>query len=156
VFIANPALGTQKQLFTIAEGEEGRSPRLRGGISSPQLVHSFQGLGSAGEDEARERSTGCGRRAGSLKMPSLRKPRGIANRPHRRIRGHHTDWRAQHVRPGPAHQCRQERKPVLYKRHFGAGIEEFLSFAEYMVAEDNKDIILCERGILPLGREKLY
>jgi 3-deoxy-7-phosphoheptulonate synthase len=47
-------------------------------------------------------------------------------------------------------------KPILYKRHFGAGIEEFLSFAEYMVAEDNKDIILCERGILPLGKGKSY
>ena len=47
-------------------------------------------------------------------------------------------------------------KPILYKRHFGAGIEEFLSFAEYMVAEENKDIILCERGILPLGKGKSY
>ena len=32
-------------------------------------------------------------------------------------------------------------KPILHKRHFGAGIEEFLSFTEYMVAEENKDII---------------
>ncbi|GAI19527.1 unnamed protein product, partial [marine sediment metagenome] len=47
-------------------------------------------------------------------------------------------------------------KPILYKRHFGAGIEEFLSFTEYMVAEDNRDIILCERGILPLGKGKSY
>jgi 3-deoxy-7-phosphoheptulonate synthase len=48
------------------------------------------------------------------------------------------------------------KKPILYKRHFGAGIEEFLSFTEYMVAEDNKDIILCERGVLPLGKGKSY
>jgi 3-deoxy-7-phosphoheptulonate synthase len=47
-------------------------------------------------------------------------------------------------------------KPVLFKRHFGAGIDEFLSFAEYMAAEGNKDIILCERGILPLGKGKNY
>lgn len=47
-------------------------------------------------------------------------------------------------------------KPVLFKRHFGAGIEEFLSFAEYMVAEGNKDIILCERGIIPIGKGKNY
>ena len=47
-------------------------------------------------------------------------------------------------------------KPILYKRHFGAGIEEFLSFAEYIAAEGNKDIILCERGILPLGKGKSY
>ena len=48
------------------------------------------------------------------------------------------------------------KKPVLFKRHFGAGIEEFLSFAEYIAAEGNKDIILCERGILPVGKGKSY
>ncbi len=47
-------------------------------------------------------------------------------------------------------------KPVLLKRHFGAGIDEFLSFAEYIAAEGNKDIILCERGILPIGKGKNY
>ena len=47
-------------------------------------------------------------------------------------------------------------KPVLYKRHFGASIEEFLSFAEYIAAEGNKDIILCERGVLPVGKGKSY
>jgi 3-deoxy-7-phosphoheptulonate synthase len=29
-------------------------------------------------------------------------------------------------------------KPVLFKRHFGASVEEFLSFSEYIVAEGNK------------------
>jgi 3-deoxy-7-phosphoheptulonate synthase len=47
-------------------------------------------------------------------------------------------------------------KPVLFKRHFGAGVEEFLSFAEYIAAEGNKDIILCERGIVPVGKGKNY
>jgi len=47
-------------------------------------------------------------------------------------------------------------KPVMLKRHFGAGIEEFLSFAEYIAAAGNKDIILCERGILPVGKGKSY
>ena len=45
-------------------------------------------------------------------------------------------------------------KPVLLKRHFGASIEEFLSFSEYIAAEGNKDIILCERGIVPVGKGK--
>jgi len=48
------------------------------------------------------------------------------------------------------------KKPILLKRNFGAGIEEFLSFAEYIVAAGNKDVILCERGILPLGKGKDY
>jgi 3-deoxy-7-phosphoheptulonate synthase len=47
-------------------------------------------------------------------------------------------------------------KPVLFKRHFGASIEEFLSFCEYIVAEGNKDVILCERGIVPTGKGKSY
>lgn len=47
-------------------------------------------------------------------------------------------------------------KPIFFKRHFGAGIEEFLSFAEYMAAAGNKDIILCERGIVPVGKGKSY
>ena len=47
-------------------------------------------------------------------------------------------------------------KPIFYKRHFGASVEEFLSFTEYIAAEGNKDIILCERGILPVGKGKSY
>jgi len=50
----------------------------------------------------------------------------------------------------------KKNKPILLKRHFGAGIEEFLSFAEYIAAEGNKDIILCERGIVPIGKGKEY
>ncbi|MFC2069531.1 N-acetylneuraminate synthase family protein [Chloroflexota bacterium] len=50
----------------------------------------------------------------------------------------------------------RKKKPVLFKRHFGASIEEFPSFAEYIAAEGNKDIILCEHGILPLGKGRDY
>ena len=38
-------------------------------------------------------------------------------------------------------------KPVLLKRSANATIDEFLSSAEYMMAEGNENIILCERGI---------
>ena len=71
-----------------------------------------------------------------------------------------------HCRPEPVHtlnsnqdlltKTAKTKKPILFKRHFGAGIEEFLSFAEYIAAEGNKDIILCERGILPIGKGKNY
>ena len=47
-------------------------------------------------------------------------------------------------------------KTILLKRHFGASIEEFLSFTEYIAAEGNKDIILCERGIVPVGKGRSY
>src|SRR6184192_274616 len=39
------------------------------------------------------------------------------------------------------------RKPVLLKRGMSATIEELLLSAEYLLAEGNHDVILCERGI---------
>ena len=38
-------------------------------------------------------------------------------------------------------------KPVLLKRGMSATIEEFLAAAEYILAEGNPNIVLCERGI---------
>ncbi|EKP94608.1 3-deoxy-7-phosphoheptulonate synthase [Thermaerobacter subterraneus] len=39
------------------------------------------------------------------------------------------------------------RKPVLLKRGFMATVEEWLLAAEYILAEGNPHVILCERGI---------
>lgn len=39
------------------------------------------------------------------------------------------------------------RKPVLLKRGLSATIDEFLAAAEYILAEGNSQVILCERGI---------
>ncbi|MCL4130166.1 UNVERIFIED_CONTAM: hypothetical protein GTU68_063279 [Idotea baltica] len=41
----------------------------------------------------------------------------------------------------------QTKKPVLLKRGMSATIEEFLMSAEYVLAEGNPNVILCERGI---------
>jgi len=41
----------------------------------------------------------------------------------------------------------QTRKPVLLKRGLSATLNEFLLAAEYIMAEGNHDVILCERGI---------
>jgi 3-deoxy-7-phosphoheptulonate synthase len=38
-------------------------------------------------------------------------------------------------------------RPVLLKRGFAATIEEWLLAAEYILAEGNPDVILCERGV---------
>jgi 3-deoxy-7-phosphoheptulonate synthase len=37
--------------------------------------------------------------------------------------------------------------PVLLKRGFGATVDEWLSAAEYILAEGNGSVVLCERGI---------
>lgn len=39
------------------------------------------------------------------------------------------------------------RKPILLKRGMAATLDEFLLAAEYIMAEGNYDVILCERGI---------
>jgi len=39
------------------------------------------------------------------------------------------------------------KKPVLLKRGYANTLEELLMSAEYIMAEGNKDVILCERGI---------
>jgi len=41
----------------------------------------------------------------------------------------------------------QTRTPVLLKRGLSATLDEFLLAAEYIMAEGNYDVILCERGI---------
>ena len=44
------------------------------------------------------------------------------------------------------------RKPVLLKRGLSATLDEFLLAAEYIMAEGNYDVILCERGIRTFGK----
>lgn len=41
----------------------------------------------------------------------------------------------------------ETKKPVLLKRGMSATIEEWLMSAEYLMANGNMDVILCERGI---------
>jgi 3-deoxy-7-phosphoheptulonate synthase len=41
----------------------------------------------------------------------------------------------------------KSKKPILLKRGMSATIEEFLMAAEYIMAEGNSKVILCERGI---------
>jgi 3-deoxy-7-phosphoheptulonate synthase len=39
------------------------------------------------------------------------------------------------------------KRPVLLKRGISATLEEWLMAAEYLLAEGNRDVILCERGV---------
>ncbi len=41
----------------------------------------------------------------------------------------------------------QSRKPILLKRGPATTIDEFLMAAEYILSENNRDLVLCERGI---------
>ncbi len=39
------------------------------------------------------------------------------------------------------------KKPVLLKRHPGTSLRDLLGAAEWIMAQDNSNVILCERGI---------
>ncbi len=41
----------------------------------------------------------------------------------------------------------QARKPILLKRGISATVDEFLQAAEYILAEGNYQVVLCERGV---------
>ncbi len=160
VFMAGPcAVESKKQLFKIAEGVKMAGAHiLRGGVFKPRTsVHSFQGLGAGGQEEAREVLEWLREAGDRFEMPVVTEIRGESQ----------VDLVAEYVdilQIGARNMYDQDLltkvankgKPILFKRHFGAGIEEFLSFAEYIAAEGNKDIILCERGIVPVGKGKSY
>ena len=160
VFIAGPcAVESREQLFKIAEGvKQAGGHILRGGIFKPRSsVHSFQGLGAGGLEEAKEALEWLREAGDKFGLPVITEVRGEAQ----------VDLVAEYVdilQIGARNMYDQDLltraaekgKPVLLKRHFGAGIEEFLSFAEYIAAAGNRDIVLCERGILPVGKGKSY
>lgn len=159
-YIAGPcAVESKQQVFQIAEGVKAAGAHmLRGGVFKPRSsVHSFQGLGSTGLEEAEE-ALGWLREAGRrFELPVVTEVRGEAQVG---LVARYADV----LQIGSRNMYNQDLlakvagmgKPVLFKRHFGAGIEEFLSFAEYLAAEGNKDIVLCERGILPPGKGRDY
>jgi 3-deoxy-7-phosphoheptulonate synthase len=158
VYIAGPcAIESRAQLMRIAEEvKKAGAHILRGGIFKPRSsVHSFQGLGAKGHDEAREALSWLREAGDRFEMPVVTEARGESQ----------VDLIAEYVdivQIGARNMYDQDLlghvgrtgKPVLYKRNFGASIEEFLSFSEYIAAEGNRDIILCERGVLPIGKGK--
>lgn len=160
IFMAGPcAVEKRDQLFRIAEDvKKAGAHILRGGIFKPRSsVHSFQGIGGLDMKSA-ETGMKWMRDAGkAFGMPVVTEVRGEE----------HVDIAAEYadiLQIGSRNMYNQDllarvgrkNKPVLLKRHFGAGIEEFLSFAEYIAAEGNKNIILCERGIVPVGKGREY
>lgn len=160
VFIAGPcAVESREQLFRIASGVKRAGAQvLRGGVFKPRSsVHSFQGLGAVGADEAEEALTWLREAGDKYGLAVVTEVRGEGQ----------VDLIARYadiLQIGARNMYDQDlltavarkKKPVFLKRHFGASIEELLSFAEYIAAEGNKDIILCERGIVPVGKGKSF
>jgi 3-deoxy-7-phosphoheptulonate synthase len=160
VIIAGPcAVESKTQLMRIAEEvKKAGAHILRGGVFKPRSsVHSFQGLGASSIEDAEE-ALGWLREAGDkFDMPVVTEVRGesTVELVARYVDIMHIGARNMYDQDLLVEVARQH-KPVLLKRHFGASIEELLSFSEYIAAEGNKDIILCERGIVPMGKGKSF
>ena len=45
-------------------------------------------------------------------------------------------------------ECAKTKLPIMLKRHFGASLRDLLGAAEYILNEGNKNLILCERGVV--------
>jgi 3-deoxy-7-phosphoheptulonate synthase len=115
---------------------------LRAGAFKPRTSpYSFQGLGRVGlEHLARAREA-----TGLAIVTEAMDPESVE------IVAEHADVvqiGARNMQNYPllraAGRC---RRPVLLKRGIAATIDELLLAAEYMLAEGNDDVILCERGV---------
>lgn len=144
VLMAGPcAVESEAQLLATAREVAAAGARLlRGGAFKPRSSpYAFQGLGSAGlELLARARDeTGLGIVTEAVDEASLEAvarvadliqigSRNMANAPLLRRVAH-------------------AGRPILLKRGMAATVEELLLAAEYLLAEGNPDVVLCERGI---------
>jgi len=142
--IAGPcSIETRKLLFDAANKVKKAGARfLRGGAFKPRTSpYAFQGLGEEGLKYLAE----ARKKTGMPVVTELMDPRDIG------IVYEHTDIIQIGARNMQNFRLLTEvgrlDKPVLLKRGLSATIKEFLMSAEYIAAEGNHKIILCERGI---------
>jgi 3-deoxy-7-phosphoheptulonate synthase len=138
------ALESHEQFSTIARAVAGHGATfLRGGAFKPRTSpYAFQGLGDAGLSILRAIADGLG---GLPVVSEVLDPRDLP-----RFMG-----RVDVVQIGTRNmqnfsllkECGKAGLPVLLKRGMSATIDEWLLAAEYLMAEGNKNVILCERGI---------
>ncbi len=148
VYIAGPcSIESYEQLYRIGKKvKEAGAHILRGGAYKPRTsVHSFQGLGVEGLRHLK-------RVGKDLDIPTVTEVRSefdvktVARYSDILQIGARNMYNQDLIE-----EAARQGKPILFKRGFSAQIDEFLSFAERIVAKGNKKIILCERGIIPLG-----
>ncbi|MEM2110551.1 MAG: 3-deoxy-7-phosphoheptulonate synthase [Candidatus Bathyarchaeia archaeon] len=153
VYIAGPcSVESKDQLYTTAKGvKEAGADILRAGLFKPRSsVHSYQGLG----EEGLEILASAGE---EFDIPTVTE---VRSEKHAEIIAKYVDVLQIGTRnmynQDLIEEVAKQKKPVLFKRSFAASIDEFLSFSERAVAQGNRDIILCERGIIPIGRGRQH
>ncbi len=149
VYIAGPcSIESKEQLRKIAEAiKDAGADILRGGAFKPRTsVHSFQGLGEEGLELLAEAGE-------EFSMPTVTEVRSESQA---EIVSKYVDVLQIGARnmynQDLIEEAARQKKPLMIKRNFGASIDELLSFGERAVAQGNRDVILCERGIVPMGK----
>lgn len=142
--IAGPcAVEDGERLLEVARAVQSRGATLlRGGAYKPRTSpYSFQGLGEEGlELLARVRlETGLGIVTEVLDPRDVEKVGDAADM---------FQIGARSMSNAPLLiEVGRTRKPVLLKRAFSATLREFLLAAEFILAQGNTQVVLCERGI---------
>ncbi len=142
--IAGPcAVENRSQVLEIAAAvKEAGATALRGGAFKPRTSpYSFQGLGEDGLELlalAREQ-TGLPIVTEVMRCDQVELVARYADVLQVGSRNMHNS----HLLAAVGRQS----KPILLKRGWSATLEEFLLAAEYIMAEGNRHVILCERGI---------
>jgi 3-deoxy-7-phosphoheptulonate synthase len=142
--VAGPcAVENPEQTLTIARHVRGAGAQiLRGGAFKPRTSpYAFQGLGEAGLAILRD----VGR---EVQMPV------VSEALDERSLGLVTEY-CDMIQIGARNMQNYSllrtvgrlRKPILLKRGMAATVEELLMAAEYVLAEGNYQVVLCERGI---------
>lgn len=144
VVAAGPcAVESEDQIMRTAQAvKQAGAVLLRGGAFKPRTgPHTFQGL----REEGLKLLAAAGRTVGLPIVTEVMSPDSVG------IVAEHADLLQVGARNMQNFDLLRElgriRKPVLLKRGMSATIEEFLAAAEYILAEGNPDVILCERGI---------
>lgn len=142
--IAGPcAIESHQQAFAVAAAVRASGARLfRGGAFKPRTSpYSFQGLAEEGLNILREVRERLGLKivTEAVDLENMDLVEGYADVI--QIGARNMQNFSLLRRAGRA------RKPVLLKRGISATLDEFLMAAEYVVAEGNYNVILCERGI---------
>ncbi len=144
VITAGPcAVESREQLLEVAHRVKAAGAHLlRGGAYKPRTSpYAFQGLGEEGLKilaEARD-ATGLPIVTEAVDLESLELVERYADAI--QIGARNMQNFSLLKRAG------QARKPVVLKRGMSATLEEFLLSAEYILAEGNYAVILCERGV---------
>ncbi|MFL5480823.1 MAG: 3-deoxy-7-phosphoheptulonate synthase [Gemmatimonadaceae bacterium] len=144
VVIGGPcSVESEEQIMSAARIVKGAGgTALRGGAFKPRSSpYSFQGLGKKGLELLARAGKACG-------LPVVTEAMDAEGA---QLVAEHADCiqiGARNMQNYSLLKCVGKlKKPVLLKRGMAATINELLLSAEYILAEGNNDVILCERGV---------